>query len=71
MFSCLAEAILSMEQSKREVELRIKARAQGLPQLDPALATGTGVAVPARLRVPRLRVQGRTIYTSGSRSSKE
>jgi hypothetical protein len=71
MFTCLAEAIQSMEQSKREVELRIKARAQGLPQLDPAPAAGTIAAPPARLRVPRLRVEGRTIYTSGSRSSKK
>ena len=71
MFRSLAEAIQDMEASKREVELRIKARAQAVLHPDPIVAAPTGTTLPRSLRVPRLQVQGRTLYTSGSRSSKK
>jgi hypothetical protein len=71
MFRELEEAILSMERSKREVELRIKARAQSVIQREPAPAATTEVIIPDLLKVPRFRIQGRTMYTSGSRSWKK
>ena len=71
MFRCLMEAVRAMERSKEEVELRIKARAQGVARMEQGPATTNGLAVPPRLRVPRFRVQGRTIYTSGWKSSKK
>ena len=71
MFRCLMEAVRAMERSKVEVELRIKARAHGVALTGQAPETTIGLAVPPRLRVPRFRVQGRTIYTSGWRSSKK
>jgi|GEM_PF-3863953 hypothetical protein len=71
MFMSLAEAIQDMERSKREVELRIKARAQSVMHQELSLATSTGLPIPPRLMVPRYRVRGRTMYTSGSRSSKK
>jgi len=69
MFRSLAEAIQDMVASKREVELRIKARAQAVLHPDPTLAVPAGPSIPHHLRTPRYR--GRSIYTSGSRSSKK
>ncbi|MGA2079985.1 MAG: hypothetical protein ABSH53_05155 [Holophaga sp.] len=71
MFGTLDELIQEMEESKREVEERIKARAQTALQWKPTLKIGNNHLPPSRLRVPRLRVQGRTMYTSASRFSKK
>ena len=71
MFQCLLDAIQSVEESKREVELRIKARAQEvreqLEAREAALATSNGQPVPTRPKSPRPHRKGRTMYTSGSR----
>ncbi len=76
MFRTLEEAIQDMEQSKREVEARIKARAQEVFQ-EMAEKEGNEAeslripAVPLRTKTPRFQVKGRTIYSSGSRSSRK
>jgi hypothetical protein len=74
MFQSLLEAIQMVEQSKREVELRIKARAEEareqLREKELAAATSSGRPIPLRERVSRLHRKRTTIYSSGSRSSK-
>jgi hypothetical protein len=70
MYRSLEEAIRSIERSKREVEERIKARAVGASLEVCSLANPDGRPLACPARVPRLRVKGRTIYTSGSGSSK-
>jgi hypothetical protein len=70
MYRTLEEAIQSIERSKREVEERIKARALGVNLEDCTLTGLDGQPKTCPVRVPRFRVQGRTIYTSGSKYSK-
>jgi hypothetical protein len=71
MFGTLDELIREMEHSKREVEERIKARAQGVFQQEAPPAPGNGQLIPSLVKVPRFRVLGRTMYTSASRFSRK
>jgi hypothetical protein len=72
MFRSLEEAIQDMERSKREVEARIKARALSVYQEQETVPETPRVpAIRVRVKAPRFRVEGRTIYTSGSRYSRK
>jgi len=71
MFQLLMDLIQSVEQSKREVELRIKARADEvrakLKERKLESANSTGRTVPFRSIILGPHRKGRTMYTSGSR----
>jgi hypothetical protein len=67
MFRSLAKAILDMEISKREVELRIKARGESARQWVPTQETLDDLLAPYRMRVSRYLTHGRRMYTSGTR----
>jgi hypothetical protein len=67
MFRLLAEAFECVVDSKREVELRIKARAQSVLRGEMTPVSPVDPSVAFHLNQPRVHQKGRTIYTSSLR----